>query len=140
MRVSSLGAARPAYYDRNATGSYLTYAAALAPAGLTTRWTITVATGKKGLIEYARGFVERRTAATVGGQFTSWLQITSGATTGTLLFCNSFSNTVYTQQQQNLASAITLYAGETLFYQTYDDSTGGTVQYQGDAKVTLFDA
>lgn len=140
MRVSSYAVARPSYYDRNATGSYQTYAATLSPAALTTRWTLTVATGKKGLIEYARGFIERRTAATVAGQYSSWVQITSGATTGTLIFCNSFVNTVYNQQQINLPSAITLYAGETFFYQTYDDSTGGTVAYQGDSKVTLFDA
>jgi hypothetical protein len=140
MRVSSYAVARPNYYDRNATGSYQTYAATLGPAGLTTRWTITVASGKKGLIEYARAFCDRRSVATVAGQFSSWLQITSGATTGTLLFSNSFSNTLYTQVNLNLASAITLYAGETFFYQTYDDSTGGTIAYQGDSKVTLFDA
>jgi hypothetical protein len=140
MRVSSFAVARPAYYDRNATGSYLTYGAQNTPHALTTRWTTTVATGKKGVIEYARGFTERRVVGGSAGQYSSWVQITSGATTGTLIFANSFNNTLYNQVHIEIASAITLYAGDVFFYQTYDDSASGTIYYQGDAKVTLFDA
>lgn len=136
MRISSYAVARPAYYDRNATSSYATYDVILAPATNTTRWTTTVAAGKKLLVEQAISQVYRITAATVVGNYGAQIWHV-----GQLFHTSSSSsNSVGLQYQTQTTGGVTLYAGETMYAVTYDTSTGGTVSMLMNYKGTLYDA
>lgn len=139
MKLGSLSAARPAFYDRNATSTLLNYGNSLAPHAPTTRWTTTVAAGKKANVETSMVMYYRITAATAASEYSCDQLITSGATTSRPLYAVSNSNTTYNQYAQFLVT-YTLFAGEQLDFRTYDASTGGTMYFQGSAKLTIFDS
>ena len=140
MRLSSLASARPAYYDRNATSSLQSYNGSVAPHSATTRWTVTIATGRKAIIEQSTVTYTRLTAATTLGLAENSIQITSGATTAYATVIYQYNNAVYANGVQATGAMPTLYAGETLACTTYDQSTGGTVFYHASSKLTLYDA
>lgn len=141
MRVASLGVARPAYYDRNATSQVNAYSAGgIAPHAATTRWTVTVASGKKLLVEVATCIMVRETAATTPDQYKSTVEITSGATTMVVVPNYSYSNTVSAITTQSSPAAMTIYAAETIYGQTRDVSVGGTIFYAVNLKGTVYDA
>ena len=50
MKITSYAVARPQYYDRGAVSTFFSYAATLSQHAATTRWTTTVAAGKKLLL------------------------------------------------------------------------------------------
>ena len=139
MRVGSLAAARPAFYDRNAAGNVASYGATVAPHGVTTRWTITIAAGKKAFSELLVIYMERNTAATTPGTLLGIWQCNSGT------FVNQYStsNTVGYVSSQTYTPTTTLYAGETSSALTADGSSGatpGTVTFVINFKYTTFDA
>ena len=140
MRVSSYAVARPAYYDRNATSSVQAFLNTDSPHGSTTRWTTTVASGKKIVMEAAAFRNLRLTAATVAGVVTSELQLISGASTLIMISNRQTDNSLVTQYYVALAAPLTLYTGESLSAATVDLSTGGVVQYSLNFKGTSFDA
>lgn len=136
MRISSYAVARPAYYDRNATASTSSYSAAPAPAGDVTRWSVTVASGKKILVEASYCSVTRQSAPTVGALyyatvFCSGIIINSIADTSTV---------VGTTQSRIVTGMITAYPGDVIYGLTSDSSTGGTVFFNVQYKGTQFDA
>jgi hypothetical protein len=140
MKVSSFAVARPAYYDRNATSSVQAFLATDGPHGQTTRWTTTVAAGKKIVSEAAAFRNLRTTVATVAGVVTSELQLVSGSSTLILISNRQTDNSVVTQYFVTLSAPLTLYTGESLSAVTVDLSTGGVVQYSLNFKGTSFDA
>ena len=141
MRLSSLASARPAYYDRNATSVFLSYAQALAPhATPTTRWTYTVPSGKKLLIEYTASRLWRQTVATAVNQYATENYVTNGTNTATISARYSYDNTTTVINDDIRSCNLTLYPGEIVYASTVDNSTGGTVYYQTSAKGTLYDA
>lgn len=140
MKLGSLAAARPALYDRNATGIVATYENDLAPHALTTRWTVTVAAGKKAIVESAYLSSWRITVATAVGPVFNAINYTSGGSTGRALVAQYVNNTLYYREVYTLGQGITLYAAETLVYSTEDTSTGGQLRVSGTAKLTTFDA
>lgn len=141
MRVSSLGVARPAYYDRNATSTLQNYNAVVAPHGTTTRWTTTIAAGKKMNVELVQIYQERRSVATVALQSTIQVNITSGATTALSVFTNDLgTNTVGARDYRLVTNVCTLYPAETIEVVTLDVSTGGTVLFLAVMKGTTYDA
>ena len=141
MRVASLGVARPAYYDRNATAINQVYdAASVAPHLSTVRVTYTVASGKKALVESQSLFVGRYTAATVVAYLSATIYIDSGAGSASQGRVLNNSNTVYSSQSLLSMGNMTLYAGEIYKIETQDGSTGGTGWYTLGMKGTLFDA
>lgn len=136
MRVASLGVARPAYYDRNATASTSSYSGNPAPAADVTRWSVTVASGKKILVESSYCSVTRTTAPTTGGLYYSTV-FCSG------IVINSISDTstvVGTTQSRIVTGMITAYPGDVMYGLTSDLSTGGTVFFNVQYKGTQFDA
>jgi len=139
MRVSSYAVARPSYYDRNATSSLSSYAANLGPHADTTRWTVTVAAGKKSLVELGATYSRRITVATVAGEYGSYIQLTSGATNVYFPATATVSNVVDFTNSAQYSGSPTLYAGETIAGHTYDLCTGGIVNYTVAAKLTTFD-
>lgn len=141
MRLSSLSSARPAYYDRNATTGVFAYDAAnIAPHALTTRWTTTVATGKKAFVESGTARVIRQTAATLAGQTNVQIIVTSGAVQIDLFNIFTYSNTTNVPLTAFVPTQVTIYAGETLAATTADSSTGGLLYIGMFGKITTFDA
>jgi len=140
MKVTSYAVARPAYYDRNAIAAISSYGAVVAPAYYVTRWTRTIAAGKKAYIEVATSVINRATVASVAATQEGFFTLTSGASTIDLVSTQSLSNTVGVLTEKSLSIPVTLYAGETLDGKTNDQSTGGTVYLQVAAKFTIFDA
>lgn len=140
MRVASLGVARPAYYDRNATVINANLAIDVAPHADTTRITITVAAGKKALIENVFGLARRTTAATVAGNVNPYSFISSSGGAPFLEDMVFNSATVGTQVRSSNIQPVTLYASDVLYCQTGDASTGGTVLYRWGVKATSYDA
>lgn len=140
MKLGSLASARPNYYDRNATTTVLSYTATIAPHAYTVRFTNTVATGRKLLVEQGQARILRSTAATVSGDITTEIVVISGGSS--LYISNGYvnSNTLYSPQYNYVYSQFTVYAGEELRAATSDGSTGGTVQYILSTKATTYDA
>ena len=127
MRVASLGVARPAYYDRNATSTTGSYAATVTQHTLTTRYTVTVAAGTKLLIEAAETVILTVTAAVTPLRLASRVVVTSGAITQSVCatdITQSASTTTPTFLIQPLA--VTLYAGDTVTGPTFMDSVTGS--------------
>ena len=141
MKVTSYAVARPAYYDRTAVSVVQNYSAILAPHAQTTRWTTTVAAGRKMNVELANVRMVTASAATVKGNYNyAAIYIVSGAVTFSLCDLIHPSNTVNAPVYFQMSGVPTLYAGETLYAVTADDSTGGTVQYLEAAKATDYAA
>lgn len=139
MRLSSLAAARPAYYDRNATSVADGYFADVGPHATTVRFTRTVAAGKKLVVEFANSSVLRTTVAAPVGTYVAYINVQS--TTG-LRLTDIFSrdNTLYFSTRQATPASVTIYAGEQYTGETYDLSTGGTITYLHQIKGTQYDA
>jgi hypothetical protein len=136
MRVGSFAVARPSYYDRNAVSTTQQYGVDLAPHATTTRWTATVAAGKKQFVEFARTSIYRTSVASVGSLYEDRVRI-AGIN---FLTSTSSTNTVGAFVQQTVTGAITLYEGDVIIADTYDLSTGGTVFHTIGYRATQFDA
>lgn len=141
MKLGSLAAARPAFYDRNATGYIINYSNSLAPHAETNRITVTVAAGKKHSAEVFGTQILRDTAATLASYAAIRAYINpSGGSITKLVDTFISTNTVYVTDRLLYTTPITLYAGDQLLLQTYDSSTGGTCTYNLVYKATIFDA
>jgi hypothetical protein len=140
MKLASLSGARAQYYDRNAASVLNVYSATVAPHTTTTRWSYTVASGKKLLVENLSQRAIRLTAATSAQTYGSEVHLTVGALVYVVQQVRVYVSTLslFTMQVDHMA--LTLYASETISGVTYDDSTGGTVLYQVAMKGTLYDA
>ena len=143
MRIGSLAAARPAYYDRNALSlMVIGTASAVGPHGFTTRVSQTCPAGTKYVLEYAHRTIERNTAATTS----SWIYIINRvvdatATNAVNIFASgALYPTVGGISEDHMATAVTIYPAEVLAVLTRDDSTGGTVSYNVTNKLTSFTA
>lgn len=141
MRVSSFAVARPNYYDRNATSVIGQYeSAAIAPAGVTDRWTYTVAAGSKLIVETLVLSNLRVTIATASGAVYAYVIVNSGASQTRLGHIGGYNTTVGDQKLQLVAWGTTIYGAEQIVGTTGDYSTGGTTAFVVDMKATLFSA
>lgn len=140
MRVSSFAVARPALYDRNAQSVINFYYAAVGPHAAVSRFSYTVAAGKKLNIEVQFARLSRTVAATVAGQYHAEMSISTGASTILTTSIHTTDNLTTGQVSAFGAPPITVYASESASGITYDTSTGGTVEYYVGHKATLFDA
>lgn len=141
MRVASLGVARPAYYDRNATSVVNQYSGTLTQHTNTTRWTYTVASGKKLLVETLEVFDLTVTAAAAPLRLAVAIQVTSGASNFSLARVDhQQSASTTTPTFVCMQAATTLYAGETIYSPTFMDSVTGSVFMSSSSKGTLYDA
>lgn len=140
MRISSYAVARPAYYDRNATTTFNSMGVNPTPHSATVRFTTTVASGKKMLLETTYLYVARFTVATAVGEALTYNQVTAGASTADVYTASLTSNTVGAQTVVQLPTALTLYAGEVITAVTSDASTDGTCLMRATIKGTTYDA
>ena len=142
MRLGSLASARSAYYDRNATGTFLQYGGTVAPHTATTRFSSTIASGKKAYIEVCQAYAYRSVAAGVGNNSVVWFRVlNSGATTyASTIFTRSDTAATGLMIERVVTGQVTIYAGEALEALTIDGSTGGSIDFNLSAKLTNFDA
>lgn len=142
MRVSSLGVARPTYWDRNAVPTVADgNSGAVGPHGDTTRWSVTVAAGKKVFIDAAICETLRYTVAAPIGVYYCVLRYTpSGGSASSILSMNSLNNTVGGVERIALGGSIFCIAGDQFFALDADTSTGGTVNFAVKAHYVTFDA
>ena len=141
MRVSSYAVARPAFYDRNATSTLQNFGTQVAPHSDTTRWTTTVAAGKKLAVELVHIYQERITLATVVRQSNMQLIISNGVTNALTMYNNDLgTNTVGLRDYRLVTNVATIYAGESIYAVTSDASTGGLCLFVAVMKGTTYDA
>ena len=108
--------------------------------GDTNRISITIAAGKKAIVETASITVRRTSAAAPVGLVWDYLSVNDG--TNNVLFMSGFlnNNTVDTFDRALLPAQFTLYAGHILQGNTSDASTGGAAWHHLVIKGTIFDA
>jgi len=140
MKVTSYAVARPAFYDRNAASAVAVYLAQTGPHAVTTRWTYTVASGKKLNVEVTPCRILRQTVAAPVGLVAVEVQLTSGASLLVMLSNYMTDNVPNVPYQKDSSASYTMYSSETLTSVSVDISTGGVVQYSITMKGTLFDA
>ena len=142
MRAGTATAvARPIYYDRAAVPKVLAYNATVAPHGQTTRASYTVPTGKKAFIESLFAFIQRASAATAAGnQFGIIGYTPSGGAYADIAAPVVQSNALGTSQALTLTNFGMMVAGDVIFLQTVDNSTGGTGWHLQSCKFNEFDA
>ena len=139
MKITSYAVARPQYYDRNAVSTFFSGGGTYAQHATTTRWTTTVAAGKKLLIEQAEVFLLTAVAAAVPLRIAAKATITDGT------YLTSFASADQ-QQSASLNTAdekvaypqITVYAAETVYGTTFNNSVTGSVFMFVGMKGTTF--
>jgi len=141
MRVASLGVARPAYYDRNATPTVGSYSAVVTQHVVTNRYTVTVASGTKLLIEAAETLILTTTAAAAPLRLASRVVITSGANTVSLSAVDiQQSASTTTPNFLIVPLAVTAYAGDTVTGPTFMDSVTGSAFMATSFRGTTYSA
>jgi len=142
MKASPTVLARPAWYDRNPTSIQKLHAdAGRSPHSETERWTYTVPSGKKALIESLYIKIMRATAASSAVLVLAAVQLGLGGGTNYYHWIAALrTNNVGDKDDIIIGQSIILNAGDVLRAISSDSSTGGTVDYYILAKITEFDA
>lgn len=141
MKLGSLAASRPAYYDRNATNTWSWYAADNSPHAPTSRVSITVAAGKKFMVDGAFVYIVVSTAQTVAGRNSLNIEVTDGTSYLPIARCENGGTSVVNQYFSGQGTLqTTVYAGQTIQGQSYMTGTGGTHYQFLSIKGTTFDA
>jgi hypothetical protein len=142
MRLGSLASARPAAYDRNQSTVLKSFSSfAVGPHAYVTRWTQTIASGKRAVVTSAQIWTQRFSAATSIGQLLYEISVTpSGGSGVPFLYIIDNDNTVNRVTNVVMSSGPYLQAGDVLYCNTQDSSTGGTVNIATSGSLALFDA
>jgi hypothetical protein len=142
MRTGQPIIGRPAWYDRNPVQKVNNYNATLVtPHSITERWSYTVPSGKKAMVEILEAEVLRAQAASTVGLAEALIALTpSGGSEKSVLCARIFDNTVAARSTQAIGSALLLLADDKLTGKTVDTSTGGSCDYYLAYKITEFDA
>jgi len=142
MRVGFPGGPRLEWYDRNPIVRVQNYnPTAVAPHAQQQRWSYTVPTGKKAFIELMQVQAYRATAATTVGMAQAGIfYYPNGGTNQPLLLEYIRTNNVGDRAADAIGNSGVLLASDQLTAYTQDNSTGGTVDYNLNAKIMEFDA
>jgi len=142
MKVSSFAVARPTYWDRNATSNIQNgNTGAVGPHGEATRWTVTIAAGKKAFVDAASLDTCRYTVSSVAGLYYSAIRFTpSGGSACTILGHQALNNLVGSSVTLNLGGSLLALAGDALTAIDAFDSTGGTINFSQQMHYIVFDA
>lgn len=134
--------ARLQWYDRNPTDiSQAAVFLGVAPHLQVNRWLYTVPLGRKCFVEFLDLKISRATAAGAAGTPRCYFILNGAlASAAFLSYCWILTNTVGEKDDVAIGQAMLLFEGETLEFDTIDDSTGGTCNYIGNLKATEFDA
>jgi hypothetical protein len=142
MRTGQPIISRPAWHDRNPSQQLLWYTVnGAAPHSAIDRWTYTVPTGKKAMLEALDGLICILTAATTAGRRKIYVRLTkSGGGSADIMNLQISTNGVGDVQTKTLGTSLLMLQGDTITGFTADESVGGTVDYRLMAKLTEFDA
>lgn len=142
MRTTFPFGSRPMPWDRNPQAIRQSAAIPnLAPHAATIRWSYTVPTGRKAILNHIFLMLMRASAPTTNGRVQGLIRITpSGGSALTVLSLHLFPGNVGEVSVASSAPQTLLSAGDTVDYLTADGSTGGGVDYVGAALLTEFDA
>ena len=143
MRTGQPIISRPAWYDRNPKSICVGFSGALAPHSTTIRWTYTCPAGKRAMIELLQCSVRRVTAASMPNDFFSGILFTPiVGDEGIILiaYITSAETAVGAKELNMLGGNLMLQPGDEIKGYTGDFSTGGTVFYVLNYKLTEFDA
>ncbi len=142
MRIYTTPRSTAAPYDRApVTKALIGAAGALAPHGAVTRFTYTVPTARKCVIEQLYAFQMRPTAAApVGIWQISLNYLPSGGGGGAIVLLDNLDNTIGAKQLAVATPAAIAFAGDIISGQDSDASTGGTTEVNYFFKGTEFDA
>jgi hypothetical protein len=140
--ITVTSAARPAYYDRNPK-DVLNYQeeGAIAPHSATVRWTYTVPTARKAMLQLIEVYLYRDTVATTLGYSDVWINMTpSGGSTYILVDAQLFVNTIGAAGPSPVSSGIILLPGDAVSGVDFDSSTAGTMSFYEGMEACEFDA
>lgn len=139
MRVNNASSGRPQYYDRNPlTVSVLGYFnAGLAPAGSTLRASYTVPSNRKANISAVSLSMIRQTVATTPLLAGAGIQRTTDVGD---FSANLYNNVVGATDEARSGINLFGFAGNVYNLNTFDNSTGGTIQFDLQAWIYEFDA
>ena len=141
MRVSSLGVARPSYYDRNASPVASQYVAQVAPHASTVRITRTIASGRKDLQELVNLTVIRSGVATATDrQIIDYSVTPSGGSSTVMVRVVLWATTAQLKEQYVIPAGVTFYSGDIMTISTQDTSVGGDGLYYLSYRATSFDS
>ncbi len=140
MKVTSYAVARPNYYDRNATPQTNESSVTVGPHNFTTRYTVTIAAGKKAILEFGYVSLQRATVAATASNYVGAVLCVSSSINIRAPFLEATSNVALAQVSLAFPLNLTIYAGERIESLTADFSTGGTVFYTLQSKATIYDA
>ena len=142
VRVGFPGGPRLEWYDRNPQMQAEAYnGTGIPPHGLTERWSYTVPTGKKCLLEMLQALIKRALAATTEDLAYIIVNYTkSGGVAKSLIFNPLRTNLVGDGDSVAIGATLTLLAGDVLAAKTGDASDGGWIDYNVAYKSTEFDA
>jgi hypothetical protein len=142
MRTGQPIIGRPAWYDRNPVTTFKSYYEGnVAPHGLTERWTYTVPSGKKALVELIAIWMNRTAAPTTLGRAEARLLFfPSGGSETPLVYSVLYDSNVGAEKNVNIGQSSIMLQGDKIRATTYDGSIGGNVSYLVLAKITEFDA
>lgn len=130
------------WYDRTPATKGKSYGASgVAPHVATQRWTYTVPANRKAMLESAQIVQMRETAAGPVGRSSSYIATTtSDAVSAVAAYAVMILNAVGNPIADSKPLQAVLIAGDVVSGNTEDLSTGGTVFYQCNAKLTEYDA
>lgn len=121
---------RGAWYDRNPIAIARTYDGTVAPHAGTERWSYTVPTGKKFLLQLATAQTTRITAAAPAADASAQVKYQpNGGSEQLQIYTLSYDNTVGARVSEQLGTNAAMLAGDFMRGVTSDGSTGGTVKY-----------
>ena len=139
MKITSYAVARPQYYDRGAVSTFFAYNATLGNHAATTRWTTTIASGKKLLLEQAEVFLLTASVAATPLRLATRVSITDGTNvTSVAAQDQQQSASLTTPNYTTVYPYITVYTGEIIYGTTFNDSLTGTVFMATAGKGTTF--
>ena len=129
------------WYDRNPISIERSYYGDNLPHTSTQRWSYTVPSGKKAILEICFAVILRVSAAETADEVIGgiWIQ-PSGSSNVAIVYTTMLTNNVGDMDKTSLGQSLTLKAGDILQAITQDLGTGGLIRYRIAAKITEFDA
>jgi len=142
VRVGFPGGPRLIWYDRNPKGITFWSSGVLSPHVPTVRWSYTCPTGKKSLVEIGHARLDRITAAETVGPASAEIAISvnAGASFQSMIMALLRTNAPDDFDRLGIGTAIPVFASDIVKGDTHDSSTGGTIDYLLQMKLTEFDA
>lgn len=142
MQINNPSSSRAAWYDRNAASQIGKYNSGdIAPHVETARWTYTVPTAKKFIME--NGYVSvgvATVATTVALSYAGVSYTPSGGSGIPIVTAISYDNTTNSTKYASLGVSVMGFSGDSFEGYDADNSTGGTRNFTEDMKGSEFDA